>query len=329
MKIRIISILIFFGLGSMLFPEMLAQLEHLARPGYFAVNGHRLYIEDQDRISIYSMKDFKRIKQFGQKGEGPGEYRFLTPFKICRDQIVISTFGKVLFFTLEGKFIKETKLDNPRMAGMTSLNDTYVGYKNTFNREKRESTMTVAIFDKDFKLIKKLASRDRKFSVNMAGKFEFNAVNDYTEFHVSGDKIFMPDTEKGFYIEVLNAKGEKLYQIRKEYHELDVTQEWKDDYVERMKQDPNYKQFKDRVEYVFRDSFPAFKRIAVDSGKIYVTTYKTKDDKNEIIVLDLKGNVLKTAYVTDNDKSSIHNGRFYYFKENEDEEEWEFFGEEI
>lgn len=329
MKIKMLSILIFWGLGSMLFPNMLAQIDGLAKPGYFAVNGDRLYIEDQDQISIYSMKDFKRIKQFGKKGEGPGEYRFLTPFKVYRDQITISTFGKVLFFTRDGEFIKEIKLDNPRLAGMTRLDGKYVGYKSTFNRETRDSTTITAIFDKDFKVIKELASWGRKFSLNMSGKFEFNAINDYKEFHVAGDKIFLADTAKGFFIEVLNAKGEKLYRVKKDHEELDVTQEWKDDYVERMKLNPNYRQFKDRVEYVFRDRFPAFKRFTVDGGKIYVTTYKTKDDKIEIIVMDLKGNVLKTAFITDNDKSAIHNGRFYYLKENEDEEEWELFAEDI
>ncbi len=329
MKVKISLALILFGFGVMLFPAKLAQIEGLADPNFFEIDGGKLFVADQDKISIYSMTDFKQIKQFGKKGEGPGEYRVLTPFTIYPDQIMISSFGKVLFYSRDGKYINEIKLSNSRIMGLVRLSGKYIGYVSKFNRESRESTTVTAIFDKDINVVKEISSRSRKFSVGMSGKFDVDAVNDYTNFSVYEDKIFLPDTKKGFYIEVLNADGEKLYEIEKEYETLKITQEWKDEYLTKMKENVYYSRFKDRINVSFSDVFPAFKRVVLDNGKIYATTYKRKENKEEVIVMDLKGNIQKTVYVPIADKFTINDGRFYHLEENEDDEEWDLFAEDL
>jgi hypothetical protein len=46
----------------------------------------------------------------------------------------------------------------------------------------------------------------------------------------------------------------------------------------------------------FRDSFPAFMGFKVADGKIYVATYAEKNSLHDLVVMDLKGNVLKRSF---------------------------------
>jgi hypothetical protein len=69
----------------------------------------------------------------------------------------------------------------------------------------------------------------------------------------------------------------------------------------------------------------------VTGGKIYVMTNKETVGKNEFIIFDLKGNVLKKLFipVAPFEESmiplfyTISNGKLYHLVDNEETEEWE------
>jgi hypothetical protein len=73
----------------------------------------------------------------------------------------------------------------------------------------------------------------------------------------------------------------------------------------------------------------------------YVQTYKAKENKEEYVIMDLKGNIIKRVYIQKFDNvtltgkmlgtklHTIYNDKLYYLVENEDEEEWELHVEEI
>ena len=83
--------------------------------------------------------------------------------------------------------------------------------------------------------------------------------------------------------------------------------------------------------------------MAVTDERIYVKTSQTKGDKDEFIIMDLKGNTLKKVYLPAVKKQryvntmlgipakfyKIYQNKFYYLYENEDEEEWEIHVEPI
>ena len=95
------------------------------------------------------------------------------------------------------------------------------------------------------------------------------------------------------------------------------------------------------IHLVYPDHFPAIRDVISDpiQKKLYVKTYKKKDEKEEYMVMDLKGKILKTIFLPEvrpepffeqlqGDKKyyTIHNGTFYYLEmklNDEDEEEWE------
>ncbi|MCK5058855.1 MAG: hypothetical protein KAT34_19565, partial [Candidatus Aminicenantes bacterium] len=94
-------------------------------------------------------------------------------------------------------------------------------------------------------------------------------------------------------------------------------------------------------KYDFPSHRPPIKSMEIDNNKIYISTFRTENNKVETIVMDLKGNVLKTVFIEPSAKEwimalllgikleTIHNDKIYYIKENEDVEEWELFVQEI
>jgi hypothetical protein len=79
------------------------------------------------------------------------------------------------------------------------------------------------------------------------------------------------------------------------------------------------------------------------NDKIYVSTFVRKDNKEKCIIMDLNGNIIGTSYLPITGQSSfsassmgknnrfygIAGNKFYYLKENEDEEVWELHAAEI
>lgn len=58
----------------------------------------------------------KRIKTFGRKGEGPGEFGYLARFFRCGDTVVtydIANGNRVSVFALDGKFVRMFRFDSP------------------------------------------------------------------------------------------------------------------------------------------------------------------------------------------------------------------------
>jgi hypothetical protein len=323
-----VMIIIFIGGGLFLFPERLATLPEIMKPGSICVDNNQLYVAERSSIYLYSTKDFKLVKQFGKQGEGPGEFKNNPIIKAFPDYLLINSFGKLIYFSRNGELIKEKKTTGRFTFLVYPLGDNFVGLQVKFNRESKKRSYAITLFDKDFKSIKDVAESERRMQ-GRSQTIEMEMVHDYLGHDVYGENIYVGDTNKGFFFEVFNSKGNKLYQIEKEYEQLEVTDEYKNNYIENMKKSTFYKRVKDRVKFTCKKYFPAFKNFSINSGKIYVFTYKIKDKKQEVIIMDLKGNILKKTFFPDDVIYSIDNDRFYYLKENEEKEEWELFVEKI
>jgi hypothetical protein len=149
-------------------------------------------------------------------------------------------------------------------------------------------------------------------------------------YHISYDittgKIFVFDSQKGFYINVFDENGHNLYTINKdkEIEKIKVPDEYKDKRTKEFKQDQFWRELQ-KPELIFPKYFPSFHWAAVNKGKIYVHTYKTRNNKTQFIVLDLKGKILKEIYLPfpDHSRQTIYDNKLYKLVENEEEETWE------
>jgi hypothetical protein len=151
---------------------------------------------------------------------------------------------------------------------------------------------------------------------------------------------------KGFYIEIFDERGQSLTVIKKDYERIRISEADKEKLIEDFKNKP-YLKTQNRWQYfkkiagnfdkMFPGYFPAMKSLSVSDNKLYVKTYNRKEGngnwKEEYVILDLKGNIVKKVFLpyAKNDLMSFKNDIFYYLdrKEYEDGEEWELYYEKI
>ena len=135
---------------SMLYSQTstIIPLKELNNPYYLIANKDFLLIEDNQKVRMYDLKDFKPVKTIGRKGEGPGEFRNSAYPQILSDSIMISSAYKVAFFDFSGNLIKEhqTRISNPMVK---KINNKYVSVSPKL--EKDDFYLSYNIYDADFK----------------------------------------------------------------------------------------------------------------------------------------------------------------------------------
>lgn len=347
MKKIITPCLIGLLLSLSLSAKKLGTLSDILKPELIKVSGEKLCVLEGASISIFSIKDLKRIITFGKQGEGPGEM-MATPFvsnnlSVYPDYLFVDGINKVIYYTYDGKMIRE-KRKNPQLIRLYPVGKNLVGGR-FLTDEKQRIFTAVKLFDENLDEKKELY-REQTF----ISQGNLNPVEDSIHFAVYDDKIFIEESRKGFVIEIFDANGNKISTIeKKEMEPITFTESHKKVIIEDIKSDPlikfsgGWQEAKKRLNINYPDTFPLIKNIITANNKIYIQTFKEKDNKVEYIVLDFKGKILKSGFlpkVVESTFSSrllgrvtqffdIENDKFYYLYENEDEEEWEVHVEEI
>lgn len=331
--VKIFMVIILMFVGSLLFSKRFAILPEIMRPYSFAVDGNHLYIGEQSNVSLYSLKSFKFVKKFGNRGEGPGELKSIPFLEIFPKYLVVNCFGKLLFFSRDGKYINEIRTPSITTVYVYPVGKNFVGLTGKINKIERAKSFSIDLFDKDMKFIKEIARIEKKQRGKKTGKRQIEAIKDYFKHKVYDEYIYVANTNKGFFIEVFDSMGNKLYEINKEYEKVKITDEYKEDYIKRKNNSKDFldKMVKSKYRYVFRDYFPAFSNFIVKDGEIYVFTHKRVGEKKELIILDLKGSILKKTFITARKSNfySISNNKYYFLEENEKTEDWELFVEDL
>jgi hypothetical protein len=321
-----------FGTG---FPraEKLAVLDQLLRPNGLTVSSKYIYILEEPTIYIYSVRDFRLIKKFGKRGEGPREFMtgplgimpmILYPYD-NDTKLLVNSNSKVSLFTAEGTFIKETRV--PPMQAFLPFHDRYISTGSGEN-SKKQQIVTIELYDNNFREIKELYKSD----MVIGASFGFNYPITAFSFWGYKDKIYIAAGKEGFVIRVFDIEGSPLREIKKEYKPLKVPEDYKKKTMDFYKNNPMFKEywefFKDRIS--FKEYYPAIRDMLVRDGNIYVLTYRGKGNDSECIILDLAGLEQKRVYVplpeSYGDFKYLYDIRgncFFSLVENEEEETWE------
>jgi len=347
MKKMVIFILILMIYGvNLVFAVNLGTLTGILKPNFLRINGNGIFILEQATIYIYSIKNLSLIRKFSRKGEGPGEIKishfYSISMKLLPDHIFIDSVDKILYFSKKGKLIEERKKPAGLVTQMLPVRKNFV-VKDLDRSDRKTEHMTLSVYDSEMKKIKELFRQKSPVQARSTVM-----IPDSLHFCICDNKIFVEKSTRGFFIDVYNAKGKKLYQIEKKYEKVNVTNSDKEEVLRLYKADPlvkqiGYENLKNRIQFIYPDSYPAIQSINGFGEKIYVKTFKKQDNKEEYVVMDLKGNVLRRIYMPRVEKAplmarlngidlqiySIHKNKFYYLKENEDEEEWELHVKEI
>ncbi|MCK4944541.1 MAG: hypothetical protein KAS65_13240 [Candidatus Aminicenantes bacterium] len=329
---KIIIILILLLLVVAVYAKKIAQLPELMKPQIIDMSNNNLYVSEGSSIYIYSLKDFSLIKKFGKEGEGPREFK-VNPFgppmiiAVIGDKLYVSSDAKLSTFTLEGEFLSERKV--PPFRIFIPVKDKFIA-SGTAHGDDKKMYLNMGLYDKDLNLIKELYCSDMSIGPNFNWTFP---ITDFTTLPYQ-DRIYVVAGKLGFTIDVFDLQGKKLYAIKKKYTPLKVPGDYKDKILKWFKNNSNFKQFYEFFiqRLSFKEQFPPIRTMLVESNRIYVVTYKQKNELSEIIIMDLKGKELKQKYVPivgipgnllDSPIFTIKNQQYYTLIENDDEEIWE------
>jgi len=342
---------LFFLVIILIFPSLadaakIASLPGILSPKMIAVDDDTIYITDQESLFVYSLNKFELVRKIGQKGEGPDEYMYTPSVQILRDSFLLYTNFKFSLFKKkdDGRSILEKRFPFP-VQKFNLAGDNYFIHQWTSDEKNRRFSEIIA-YDQNFKKINTLYTKESKIQSLESIIKETRIVGPIVTFQCWEDKIFVANGNKGFYIEIFNERGQLLTVIKKDYEKIRISEADKKRLIEDFKNKP-YLKIQNRWQYfkkiagnfdkMFPEYFPAMQSLSVSDNKLYVKTYNRKEGngnwKEEYVILDLKGNIVKKVFLpyAKNNLMSFKNDIFYYLdsKEYEDGEEWELYIESI
>jgi hypothetical protein len=320
-------VLFTFGIfmAGTLFPAKIVPMDEVLKPFAIIIHGDRILINEGPKIYIYSLKDFSLIKKFGERGEGPGEFKLnrggQVELAVQSGNIIVSSDHRVSYFDMDGKYIKER---NFKLGDVNPIGKNFVGRKEIMENGKRYTL--VVLYNSDMEEIKVLFRFEN--IVQEGGPIILGKPQ--LEFTVTKNRVFI-FAEKDFIIRVFDENGNKISTIRRDYQLKEINEtdkkKWHDELRLRYS---FYPQIKDRIE--FTTHYPAVNNVVYDDTqkKIYAITGKKENKKTECFIFDHKGKFLKrTLLELKSGKYTFHQGKLYQLVENDENENCELHISEI
>ena len=269
--------------------ENIYPLSNLTNPLTITMNNESVYIEDGTAVKVFSRGDFKYKKTIGRDGQGPGEFQDYATPQILSDKLMVSSSNKISYFTLAGEFIEDKK---HTIFGSISkaIDNKYIGYNWVFEKDY----IAYILYDSNIQPIKEL-HRGRAL-IHPNGRREFFEIFFCDTFK---ETIVLAHRE-GFTIEIFDMNGNLIHSIKQKIDLIPFTSADKESVRQYWIEERGYEQA--QVELLeSRTNFPKFyppiQTCRLSDDKIYVITYKKKDNKFECLVFDLDGHFIDITYI--------------------------------
>jgi len=334
---RFFRLLIVFSIAFTVKPALgvlVAKLPKVLNPFFITIADGRLYIvENSVAAHIYTMgaKEVTFVKTFGREGQGPGEFDFMYLIRAYKDHLDIPGSNKLARFSLEGEYLDEVKLPvGAFKGGVYRLGENYL--IKDFQFDATAVTTTIRLYDRNFKLIREIGGRKE------AGGIEkINLVADYYSPRVAGDRIFVIASGKGSIVTSYDWNGVRQSEIRLPLEPIKMTAALKEAIIKPLKEDRELRQgwteFEKRL--YFPDQTPGLDYFDVVDGKFVARTYRYRQNLVEFAFFDLTGRELQKLFLPHTGRLSngilfcFYQGRYYYLRENIEEEAWELHCENV
>ncbi len=331
--IKRITIMVLLGLltvGTMFSATKTVEIEELQRPESIVLDDNQIYFNEGASMYIYGQKDFKLIKKFGKRGEGPQEF-IVNPqipigLNVDGKNITIMSFGKVSNYTKAGEFINETKTQGGFLLGCQAVEDGYLGTSVMVGAGTRYRA--IHLYDAKLNKGLELVKWEDDFQQGKGLRL-LNAVKAAAFYE---GKIYLFDGND-FKVDVVDLKGKKLHSFTHKFEKVKVTNELRkqiDNFLKTSAQTKNVYNF--LLPLRFPDVLPDLRDVRIDDGKIYVLTFeRSRSQKTtDWYIFDLKGKFLRKTSVPMKYQDTlrhypydVHKGKLYQIVDNEVEEVWE------
>jgi hypothetical protein len=310
--------------------KKLATIPGVFQPFLLVMDDQQFYVTEGATVSIFSRKDYTMKTKFGKEGEGPQEFKLAQgmPGLILyphTDSLVINSAGKVSFYTKDGKFIKELKVPTGSMVSIFQpFGEKFVGLSTTMG-ENMSMNFILNIYDAQLTTIKEIY----QLPMMQRGRMEFPNISPI--FSVFNNKIIVGG-QKEFILNILNAEGDKVSSITRDYKLLKVREDYKKGVHEYFKTNPTTKQAYEFIKNMitFADYYPALQGIYIDNQKIYIQTYMKKDEEYEFFIYEVNGKFLQRLFLPVKymngfmpNPTAIKDNILYQLIENEEDDSWE------
>ncbi len=285
-----------------------------------------LFISEKTTLFIYSLDNFKLIKKFGKEGEGPMEFKSNhrgdgIRFTINSNKIYINSETKLSVYSLDGKFINESRV-LPKL-NLISAGENYIS-SSLSKSDGGFPKITVSLFNSEFKKIKNLFLSN--ISSGMGAKIPTPSYNHKYRFY--NGKVYISTGTKDINIDVYDTNGKKEFSIVKIPGKKTLTKEYISAVKRHYKTNPKTKNFWRYFQknLLFLSDFPGIRNFNINNDKIYVQTYKMKSGNTEWIIFGLKGKELRKVWLPSIEVNpismspyTIFDNVLYWLTENEEE----------
>ena len=251
------------------------------------------------RVKVYD-KEGKYIRSIGRMGQGPGEFQSPDNIQFTdQNELMVCDSGRgvILFFSVEGKFLREIKSQMLILAGYTLIDSQGNIYLN-------KSTLREPLY-KFHKIFPPYENSEVVFSFPVSTKrtvpprrIRFSLL--------PGDRVVW-GIQSEYEFHLCDSKGTTIKRILKEHTAVRVSEDYKEKYFERLPSSFSKK------SQNFSQHFPAFDQFFVDDeGRLFVKTYvKLKGtDKYIIDVFDSEGCYLCQTALKVGDEISLDQDKF-------------------
>lgn len=334
MKKKCVLFLIFVLIGTAyLQSRKLTVLHEVGNPDYILIDsGQLLVIDNGKQLHQYSMKDFKYQKQLFHRGEGPSENLCLGFVQLSPEYIYLYCMKKSLFFTRDGKFIKEIKTHLRGVNYILPVKDKFLIETSTRQRSSAGSSYSISLYflnvENEMKYEKVLYYYEIPSITWKGNKRPLTLIKSEQNVCIFENRIFICDSDRGLFAQVYDSNGDKLSQVRLELEKIKVPENYSAEFFGNIKESGKIDSFNSEFYYDQPEYFPAFFRFYVGKNKCYFLTYKRIGNNREVVVCDWKGNNIRKAYIPwvnywDLRNYTIWEDKFYWLVDNQDTEEWE------
>ena len=251
------------------------------------------------RIKVFD-KDGKYLRSISRSGQGPGELQgpgnilFTTQKEIMVND---SRKGALLFFSVDGQFLKEIKIPTLRLSGeaMADANGNIYVEKYFFG-EGEDRVIKLSHPYESFEVRATRSASVRELIPPPILRYSLLPGNNLV-WGISSEYEF----------NIVNSEGRLIKKIKKEHSLVRVTDNYKSKYFERLP--PGFS----KESQKFSPNFPAFDFFFSDEeGRLFVKTYKKPEGTNKYIfdVFDPDGRFLTRTALKLGDEISLNQDKF-------------------
>lgn len=336
---RIAILLILLLLAGLGFAAKLGTLSRVLRPEMIRVVDDEIYVVEGTSIFAFRLKDLGYLRHFGQEGEGPGELKnnpsftnFVTPLP---GSLLVMGLDKAIRFSPAGNVLEEFRIP-PFANFIYPVADGFIALRLKIG-DKQQADLALVLLDKEMSEIKEICSQKLSGGQNL-----IDLTYDGMNLAIYKNRLYVEESRRGFVVSVFDLEGNLDYRIEKEFQKIPFTDADREEALAGLKRDPavksvGWENFEKFVRFIEGEYLPPIQDILVDSDKIHVITSRKKEGRPEMVVMDLQGKILKRLYLPRVQEGllgnklfgrparfyDIHQDRFYYLQENEDDEQWE------